>query len=89
MRSALRDWLLGNDRDRPVLTTASHLSDDLDPQLNFSVLKAANGTILKVSKFRPNPRGPDWTHELHIVKDGETVADLFLSIYAAHTLEQK
>jgi len=88
MRSALREWLLGNDRDRPVIT-ASHASDDLDAQLNFSVLKAANGTILKVSKFRPNPRGPDWTHELHIIKDGETVADVFRSIYAAHTLESR
>jgi len=90
IRNALRRWILDTDSDRPeVVKSISVEATEAGEQLSFSVIKAANGTILKVSRFRPNPRGPDWIHELHIVKEGETVIDTFRSIYAAHTLESR
>jgi hypothetical protein len=70
---------------RPVPTETL----DSEEEFRFSVLKVANGTILKVTKYKPNPRGSDWIHELHIVKDDETVVDLFSRLYAIHILESK
>jgi hypothetical protein len=90
MRAALRRWLLETESDRPeVVKSISVEATEAGEQLGFSVIKAANGTLLKVSRYKLNPRGSDWTHELHIVKEGETVVDTFRRIYAVHSLEQK
>jgi hypothetical protein len=89
MRSALRRWLLKIESDRPVPVETLDGTLDAGEEFKFSVLKVANGTIMKVTKHKPNPRGSDWIHELHIVKDGETVVDLFSRLYTIHILEQK
>ncbi len=89
MRSALRRWLLETESDRPVPVETLEGTSDAGGEFKFSVLKVANGTIMKVTKYKPNPRGSDWIHELHIVKDGENVVDLFSRLYAIHILESK
>jgi hypothetical protein len=90
IRNALRRWLLGDGsvkvNDAPILSGADRETHD---NVTFGVVKAENGTILKVSRYKPNPRGSDWVQELHIVKDGETVVDVFRTVYATHLLESK
>jgi hypothetical protein len=56
--------------------------------LTFAVIRAANGRIIKVSSFKPVQRGPDWHHELYIVKDDEKIPDVIARIMAIKALEQ-
>jgi hypothetical protein len=56
-------------------------------QLSFNVIKCVNGKIIKVSKYKRNPHGPDWTHELYIVKDDEKIPDVIGRILAIKALE--
>jgi hypothetical protein len=96
-KQRLRNWLL----DRPVSVSANWPSEVLPvkaspqdhieqeaAQLTFSVVKATNGRIIKVSSFKPVQRGPDWHHELYIVKDDEKIPDVIARIMAIKALEQ-
>jgi hypothetical protein len=95
----LRNWLLGdgpkvvnmNYSEAPSLATASNRLDSVGDeacQLTFAVVKAMNGRIIKVSSYKPVQRGPDWTHELYIVKDDEKIPDVIARIMAIKALEQ-
>jgi len=57
-------------------------------QLTFAVVRAMNGRIIKVSSYKPVQRGPDWHHELYIVKDDEKIPDVIARIMAIKALEQ-
>jgi hypothetical protein len=52
------------------------------PQASFrlGVIAAANGRILEMSTHKPNPHGPDWTSELFIVPDDQTLAECITTI---------
>ena len=89
IRNALRRWLLRDAFSEPTLASNVVQEREINETLTFGVIKAENGTILKVSRYKPNPRGSDWTQELHIVKEGETVIDVFRTVYATHLLESK
>jgi hypothetical protein len=79
------DGGVGPRESQPIVTSDREVNESM----TFGVVKAENGTILKVSRYKPNPRGSDWAHELHIVKDGETVVDVFRVVYTTHLLESK
>jgi hypothetical protein len=94
----LRNWLMSDDSpkvinmqypEQPMLASSNrldHVSEDA-AQLSFAVVKAVNGRIIKVSTYKPNPRGPDWAHELYIVKDDEKIPDVIARIMAIKALE--
>jgi hypothetical protein len=89
IKQAIRNWLLSDDSSVVRLEAPSRLDvagEDAD-QTSFTVLRAMNGRIIKVSSYKPNPRGPDWTHELHIVKDDEKIPDVIARIMAIKALE--
>jgi hypothetical protein len=75
--------------DPPLAVCASRLDPigDEAAQTTFSVVKAMNGRIIKVSTYKPQSRGPDWTHELYIVKDDEKIPDVIARIMAIKALE--
>lgn len=52
------------------------------PQASFrlGVIAAANGRILEMSTYKHNPHGPDWTSELFIVPDDQTLAECISTI---------
>lgn len=78
-------------QDSPLVASIGRSSPVLDdqPETSFSVIKAANGKIVKVSVFKPvKGPGPDWHHELHIVRDDEKVTDVIARIMAIKALEQ-
>jgi hypothetical protein len=93
-----RNWMLTDDSEpvkanwpsEPLAIRAS-TQDSIEPeasQLTFAVIRAANGRIIKVSSFKPVQRGPDWHHELYIVKDDEKIPDVIARIMAIKALEQ-
>ena len=81
----IRNWLASSDK----LSSAPLIErDDIGrPEMTFSFVRAVNGTIIKVSKFKHNPNGPDWTHEMHIVREDETIQDAVLKVIAIYALE--
>jgi hypothetical protein len=94
----IRNWLLDDGpkvvrneyADQPMLATASRQDPvgEEASQLTFAVVKAMNGRIVKVSSYKPVQRGPDWTHELYVVKDDEKIPDVIARIMAIKSLEQ-
>lgn len=92
IKSWFRNWMLSEDGHaiQPSLAKM-HANDHVEQeaaQLTFAVIKAMNGRIVKVSAFKPVQRGPDWTHELYIVKDDEKIPDVIARVMAIKALEQ-
>ena len=94
----LRNWLLdggprvdnANWPSKPSLATKSSPQDHIEQeaaQLTFAVIKATNGYIVKASQYKPQQRGPDWIHQLYIVKDDEKIPDVIARIMAINALE--
>lgn len=92
IKQSIRNWLLSDDRNtvsHPGLVSAS--SDFIEQeaaQMTFAFIKAMNGRLIKVSAYKPVSRGPDWTHELYVVKDDEKIPDVIARIMAIKSLEQ-
>jgi hypothetical protein len=94
IKSWIRNWLLDADNLSSKLSMAPPIGrsrDDIETeaaQLTFSIIKAMNGRIIKASVYKPASRGPDWQHELYIVKDEEKIPDVIARIMAIKALEQ-
>lgn len=77
---------------QPALAEVTRSSDVLDipaSQTQFTVIKCANGRLIKVSEYKPTKsHHPDWQHEIYIVKDDEKVPDVIARIMAIKALEQ-
>ena len=68
-------------------TIAGNRLSDEDALLTFNIIRATNGYIVKASQYKPQQRGPDWHHELYIVKDDEKIPDVIARIMAIKALE--
>lgn len=77
MRGLLRGmirWALNdahNGKVYPAIADAQR--SDAAPSCRINILRAMNGRILEVSTYKPNPHGPDWTSELFIVPEDQTL----------------
>lgn len=92
IKQSIRNWLLSdysNDVKAPTLAGVSmDVIEQEAAQMTFAFIKAMNGRLIKVSAYKPVTRGPDWTHELYIVKDDEKITDVIARIMAIKALEQ-
>jgi len=85
MRKLLRKFFLwalnANDReetDRAVpVAENSHASQ---ATFRLGVIAASNGRILEMSTYKRNNHGPDWTSELFIVPEDQTLAECISTI---------
>jgi hypothetical protein len=81
IRKAIRNWLVGDMQDarddRPVMVSANVLreSPEAGAKVRFSLVEAMNGRLVEVSTYKPNPHGPDWTTQLYIMREDESVGD--------------
>jgi hypothetical protein len=90
-----RNWMMSDESKVNLINSPPILASvgGHDPvgeeasQLTFGMIKAANGRIIKVSTYKPQSRGPDWHHELYIVKDDEKIPDVIARIMAIKALE--
>ena len=87
MRKLLRKFFLwamnAGEPMKDVRGMAIGLEPDQErPQASFrlGVINAANGRILEMSTYKRNPHGPDWTSELFIVPDDQTLAECISTI---------
>lgn len=81
IRKAIRNWLVGDMQDarddRPVMVSAGVLREAAESgaKVRFSLVEALNGRLIEVSTFKHNPHGPDWTTQLYIMREDESVGD--------------
>jgi hypothetical protein len=85
MRKLLRNfvvWVMGaNERDdRPVLAAGQDIQERIQASFRLGVIAASNGRILEMSTYKRNPNGPDWTSELFIVPEDQTLAECISTI---------
>ena len=84
----LRNWLMSSDALLAKEAVVSSRVSDEDSLLTFAVIKAVNGYLVKASQYKPQQRGPDWQHQLYIVKDDEKIPDVIARIMAINALEK-
>ena len=94
----LRNWLMSDERKvnqlnlpiypdiAPPVSSHDHVEPEAS-QMTFAIIKATNGYIVKASQYKPQQRGPDWVHQLYIVKDDEKIPDVIARIMAINALE--
>jgi hypothetical protein len=83
MRKLLRNfvvWVMGaNERgDRPA--PEQDIQERTQASFRLGVIAASNGRILEMSTYKRNPHGPDWTSELFIVPEDQTLAECISTI---------
>ena len=61
-------------------SSVSKLSAEHNSMLRVEIIPALNGRILQIGKFKPNPHGPDWTYELYIVPDDQSLTDAISAV---------
>lgn len=82
LRIWLRNWLTREPQKQTSLLAKAIAADsqgvegaDEAAEFRFSIGRAINGKIVTISKFKRNPHGPDWTHQLYLVPEGEDLMD--------------
>lgn len=93
MRNLLRQfivWVLG--ANGPEVSKYATLdpaqTTSVDAKLRLGIVKAINGTMIEISTHKHNPHGPDWKHEIYIVRDGEDMAEAIKVVLAMKALEK-
>lgn len=85
-------WGLGvNETKGPKVSNPIEIaSDGMEAQakIRFGIIKAMNGSLIEVATYKHNPHGPDWKHEVYIVRENETLSDAIKVILATKALEQ-
>lgn len=56
------------------------LRSESTPSFRIGVMKAMNGRILEVSTYKPNNHGPDWTNEMFIVPEDQTLTEALTTL---------
>ena len=84
----LRNWIMSNDVALATDVVKANRVSEEDTMLSFSIIKATNGYIVKASQYKPQQRGPDWQHQLYIVREDELVAEVITRIMAINALEK-
>lgn len=84
----LRNWIMSDDKVSVAETVRGNRVSEEDAMLTFNIIKATNGYLVKASQYKPQQRGPDWQHQLYIVKDDEKIPDVIARIMAINALEK-
>jgi len=82
MRKLIKKFMLWvmEERSRGISLTSEPEQDRPQASFRLGVIAAANGRILEMSTFKRNNHGPDWTSELFIVPDDQTLAECISTI---------
>ena len=74
-------WALREEDIRltPIQALASRQSEAI-PTLRIGVMKAMNGCILEIATYKPNPHGSDWTTEMFIVPEDQTLTQALTTL---------
>lgn len=73
-------WAIREDPSRPILGCETVRQSETTPSFRIGVMKAMNGRILEVSMYKPNNHGPDWTNEMFIVPEDQTLTQALTTL---------
>ena len=96
MRKVIRKfivWVMGaSERNGPLMANSVEVDSgsglSVEAKIRLGIVKAMNGNLIDVSTYKQNPHGPDWKHEVYIVREGESLVDAIKVILATKALEQ-
>jgi len=82
MKKLLKKFMLWvmEERSRGIPSPVELDQDRPQASFRLGVIAASNGRILEMSTFKRNPHGSDWTSELFIVPDDQTLAECISTI---------
>lgn len=94
MRKTLKKfllWVMTSDKSergdlQAVLAVDEHVGR-AQPKFRLGLIAAANGRILEMSTYKHNPHGPDWTSELFIVPEDQTLSQSITTILTLKGLD--
>lgn len=72
-------WAMDSRINGPSVAAESIRHDSM-PTFRVGVMKAMNGRVLEVSTYKPNPHGPDWTTEMFIVPEDQTLTQALTTL---------
>lgn len=72
-------WAMDSRTNGPLVASESVRHDSM-PTFRVGVMKAMNGRVLEVSTYKPNPHGPDWTTEMFIVPEDQTLTQALTTL---------
>lgn len=75
-------WALREEDNRTMHAPAvvSARQSEATPTLRIGVMKAMNGCILEIATYKHNPHGPDWTTEMFIVPEDQTLTQALTTL---------
>lgn len=73
-------WAMDSRINGPLVASESIRHSDSMPTFRVGVMKAMNGRVLEVSTYKPNPHGPDWTTEMFIVPEDQTLTQALTTL---------
>lgn len=84
-------WVMTSDKSergelQAVLAVDEHVGRS-QPKFRLGLIAAANGRILEMSTYKHNPHGPDWTSELFIVPQDQTLSQSITTILTLKGLD--
>lgn len=68
-------WSLSDSHEAPALASVKSVGSNSEPTLRLGVINAMNGKAIEISTFKHNPHGPDWTSQLFLVPEHQTLAE--------------
>ncbi len=75
IRGILR-WATREECDAPIAANQTIGSGDgMEPTFRLGIVNAMNGKAIEISTFKRNPHGPDWTSQLFLVPEHQTLAE--------------
>jgi len=75
IRGILR-WATREECDAPVVANQTiGLGDGTEPTIRIGIVNAMNGKAIEIATFKRNPNGPDWTSQLFLVPEHQTLAE--------------
>ncbi len=92
MRKLIRKfitWVMttGKSGQGEVLVSSDEHVGRAQPKFRLGLIAAANGRILEMSTYKHNPHGPDWTSELFIVPEDQTLSQSITTILTLKGLD--
>lgn len=67
------EWVMRTEPPRFLGVPEIASQSQTTPTLRIGIMKAMNGRILEISTFKPNPHGSDWSTEMFIVPEDQTL----------------
>jgi hypothetical protein len=90
IRNWLRELILGVDKPARPIAVGHEQPVELDAKAatRFTIARAINGHVIQIGRFKPNPHGPDWTHDMYLVPDGADMMEAIKTSIALGALNK-